>query len=273
MAFDASAEERDTRGFISITTTRPFVALMPNCTLLPPVSDADLAQHRDAGVAQALVFLVGEGLRRGDGDAVAGVHAHRVEVLDAADDDAVVRGVADHFHLEFLPAQHRFLDQHLVHRREFEAALDDVLELLAVVGDAAAAAAEGEAGADDGRVTDLGLDLDRLLEGLRDLGLRAFQPDFLHRHAEQLAVLGHADGLALGADQLDAVLLQHAVVGQVERAVQRGLPAHGRQQRVGLFLGDDLLDRLPVDRLDVDRVGHFGSVMIVAGLLFTSTTR
>ena len=58
-----------------------------------------------------------------------------------------------------------------------------------------------------------------------------------------------------GADQLDAVLLQHAVVGQVQRAVQRGLPAHGRQQRVGL-LGDDLLDRLPVDRLDVDRVGH-----------------
>src|SRR5690606_1020707 len=60
----------------------------------------------------------------------------------------------------------------------------------------------------------------------------------------------------LGADQLDAVLLQHAVVGQVQRAVQRGLPAHRRQQRVGFLLGDDLLDRLPVDRLDVDSVGH-----------------
>jgi hypothetical protein len=67
------------------------------------------------GVAQALVFLVGERLRRRDGDAVAGVHAHRVEVLDRADDDAVVRLVADHFHLEFLPAEHRFFDQHLVH--------------------------------------------------------------------------------------------------------------------------------------------------------------
>src|SRR3546814_5193263 len=57
--------------------------------------DADLAQHRDGGVAQALVFLVGQRLRRGDGDRVAGVHAHRVEVFDAAHDDAVVRGVAD----------------------------------------------------------------------------------------------------------------------------------------------------------------------------------
>ena len=39
--------------------------------------DADLAQHRDRGVAHALVFLVGQRLRRRDGDRVAGVHAHR----------------------------------------------------------------------------------------------------------------------------------------------------------------------------------------------------
>jgi hypothetical protein len=54
--------------------------------------DADLAQHRDRGVAQALVFLVGEGERGRDRDRVAGVHAHRVEVLDRAHDDAVVGG-------------------------------------------------------------------------------------------------------------------------------------------------------------------------------------
>ena len=38
MAFDASADERDTRGFISITTMRPSAGLTPNCTLEPPVS-------------------------------------------------------------------------------------------------------------------------------------------------------------------------------------------------------------------------------------------
>jgi hypothetical protein len=38
VAFEASAEERETRGFISITTTRPLSALMPNWTLEPPVS-------------------------------------------------------------------------------------------------------------------------------------------------------------------------------------------------------------------------------------------
>ena len=38
VAFEASAEERDTRGFISITTMRPSAGLMPNWMFEPPVS-------------------------------------------------------------------------------------------------------------------------------------------------------------------------------------------------------------------------------------------
>ena len=38
VALEARAEERDTRGFISMTTISPLSGLMPNCTLLPPVS-------------------------------------------------------------------------------------------------------------------------------------------------------------------------------------------------------------------------------------------
>ena len=38
MAFDASALERDTRGFISMTMTRPSSGLTANCTFEPPVS-------------------------------------------------------------------------------------------------------------------------------------------------------------------------------------------------------------------------------------------
>jgi hypothetical protein len=79
--------------------------------------DADLADDRERGVAQELVLLVGQRLRRGDGDAVAGVHAHRIEVLDRADDDDVVVAVAHHLELEFLPAGDRLLDQDLADRR------------------------------------------------------------------------------------------------------------------------------------------------------------
>ena len=38
VALDASAEDRDTRGFISITTWRPVTGSTANCTLEPPVS-------------------------------------------------------------------------------------------------------------------------------------------------------------------------------------------------------------------------------------------
>ncbi len=38
VAFEASAEERETRGFISMTIMRPSAGLMANCTLEPPVS-------------------------------------------------------------------------------------------------------------------------------------------------------------------------------------------------------------------------------------------
>src|SRR3546814_1032991 len=37
VAFEASAEERDTRGFISMTTMWPLLGSRANCTLEPPV--------------------------------------------------------------------------------------------------------------------------------------------------------------------------------------------------------------------------------------------
>ena len=37
VALEASAELRETRGFISMTTISPVSGHTPNCTLLPPV--------------------------------------------------------------------------------------------------------------------------------------------------------------------------------------------------------------------------------------------
>ena len=86
--------------------------------------DADRADHRDRCVAELLVGLVGQRQLRRDGDRVAGVDAHRVEVLDRADDDDVVVPVADHLELELVPALDRLLDQHLADRALAQAALD-----------------------------------------------------------------------------------------------------------------------------------------------------
>ncbi len=96
--------------------------------------DADGADHGDRLVAQLLVEAVGERLLRRDGDRVARVHAHRVDVLDRADDHDVVGAVAHHLELELAPADDRLVEQHLPDRRGLEAVRDDPLELLGACG-------------------------------------------------------------------------------------------------------------------------------------------
>ena len=138
MALEASAEERDTRGFISITTISSVSGLTANWMFEPPVSTPDRADHRDRLVAQLLVLAVGERLLRRDRDRVAGVHAHRVDVLDRADDHDVVVAVAHHLELELAPADHRLLDQHLADRAGGQALGHELAELGLGAGDAAA---------------------------------------------------------------------------------------------------------------------------------------
>ena len=76
-------------------------------------------------------------------DRVAGVDPHRIEILDRADDHHVVGAVAHDLELELLPADDALLDEHRADRRELEPARDQRLELLAVVGDAAARCRRG----------------------------------------------------------------------------------------------------------------------------------
>ena len=94
------------------------------------------------------------------------------------------------------------------------------------------------------------------------------EPDLRHGIAEEFAVLGLVDRGRGRADEFDVVLGERSHLLEGERAVQRRLPAHGRQQREparhGAALGrDDLGHHLGRDRLDVGpvrhvRVGHDG---------------
>ena len=209
----------------------------------------------------ALVLHVRERLLRRHRDRVAGVHAHRVHVLDRADDHHVVRVVAHHLELELAPADHRLLHQHLADRARGQTLAHHLAVLGCGARDAAALAAHREAGAHDRRQADV-------LEGA--LGLphrldrgapRHSQPRALHRRAEQVAVLGAADRLVVGADQLDPEALERAVVGELAGQVQRRSAAERGQQRVGALALDHAGDRLGQQRLDVGgrgelRVGH-----------------
>ena len=88
----------------------------------PEFADATYIEPLLPGpVAQGLVLAVGEALLGRDGDRVPGVHPHRVDVLDRADDHHVVVAVAHDLELELAPAQHRLVQQHLIDRRDRQA--------------------------------------------------------------------------------------------------------------------------------------------------------
>ena len=109
------------------------------------------------------------------------MHAHRVEVLDRADDHDVVVQVADHLELELVPAADGLLDEHLGDRALAQAALDDRAQLGLGLGEAAAVAAERERRPDDsGR-----RNRPELVDRGDDLRLRCPQPAALDGVAEQ----------------------------------------------------------------------------------------
>ena len=222
---------------------------------------ADRPHDGDRRVSHSLVFLVRQGQNRGHGDRIARMDAHRVDILDAADNHTVVLAVANDFQLELLPPEDGLIDLDLADHGGVDPAPDQVLEFIAVVGDPSPGPAHRERGADDHRQTDLV----KKPPGFVQTGHRqrpwqpqADRPD--HRD-ELLAILGPVDHLPRGPDHLDPERCQGPVVIQRAGGVQGDLAAQGRQQgvnrcAVGLLLGDDLGDRFERDRLDVRAVGE-----------------
>ena len=92
--------------------------------------------------------------------------AHRVQILNRANDDAVVGLVPHDFHLVFFPTQQRLFNQQLIGRRRFQTAFAYNFKLFRVVGNAAAGAAERETGANDGGETQGLLNCPSLVHGV-----------------------------------------------------------------------------------------------------------
>ncbi len=235
---------------------RPSAGLIENCTLLPPVSTP--ISRRIAIEASRISW-----------------YSLSVSVCDGATviESPVWMPIGSRFSIEHTMMQLSALSRTTSISYSFQPISDSSIsssrvgdrssprwqivdELFHVVGDAAARAAEREARPDHRREADLLLHSQRLGERVRDARARGGEPDARHRLLELQAVLGLLDRLGRGADQFDVVLVQDPVLVEVHRAVERGLPAHRRQDRVRLLLRDDAFDHLPGDRLDVRDVGH-----------------
>ena len=145
-----------------------------------------------------------------------GVHAHGIKVFDGADDDALVLVVAHDLHLKFLPAEQAFFDEHLVARRDIEAVGTIALVFLAVVGDAAPAAAERVARADDDReVADQFVGcLERVGQIVMVAERATSRPIFSMACLKISRVLALFDGFRLRSDQFDPVFFENSGVAK-----------------------------------------------------------
>ena len=185
------------------------------------------------------------------------MNTHRVEVFNRADDDAVVVLVAHHFHLVLFPAEDGLLNQQLMRRRRIKTAFANCQKFVFIVGNAAARTAHGKRRTNQRREADLFLRCQSLVHGVADKRFRARQTDFFHRFFKAATVFRLVNRVFGRTDQLDVVFRQHAVARQIQRTVQRGLAAHRGQNRIRPLLGDNLLHRLPHNRLDVGNIRHF----------------
>ena len=206
--------------------------------------------------AEHLELLVRQGLGRRHHDGVAGVDAHRVQVLHGAHRDDVAHGVPHGLKLDFLPAEDGLLHQHLGDGRGIQTGLGNGAQLGFVLGRAAAGAAQSEGRTHDDGIADPVRHGQGLLHGLGDVGGDHRLADLRHGLLEQLPVLCPGDGLGVRAQQADIVGLQKALLVQLHGQRQAGLAAQARQNGVRPLLEDNALDGLHRQRLEIDLVGH-----------------
>ena len=186
------------------------------------------------------------------------MHAHGVNVFDGAHDDAVAGLIAHDFHLVFFPADDAFFHKHLASGRKLQTLRHNLAQLLLVVGDAAARAAEREARAKHAGVAHLAGKFDSVFNRIRIAAARAFQTNFFHGLGEQLAVFAALNSRQIAANHFDAISIEHARFRQLNGRIQARLAAKGRQQGVGVFFSDNALDELSGNGLHIGAVGQAG---------------
>ena len=178
---------------------------------------------------------IGQGLHGGDDDAVARMHAERVDILHRADGYAGVLGVAHHLVFDLLPANETALDHHLANRASAQATLHALPVLLLGGNDATARAAKGEGGANDGGETDL---RERRLCSLHALVVvyplhhgawRRGLPNAIAHLAEELTILRHLDRRERRAEEANRMPLEDTGIIERHRHVECRLPAESSE--------------------------------------------
>ena len=141
--------------------------------------------------------------------------AHGVKIFYRADDHEIIAEIAHHLELEFLPAQHGFLDERLMHGAGVQGARNQVREFLAIVRNRAARASQRERRPNHHGITEFV----RKTHGVGHRGdnLRRgnFKSNLAARVFKEQAIFGDFDGAQRRANQLHIIFLKNSGLGEL----------------------------------------------------------
>ena len=143
VALEANADERDTLGFISTTTSEPSSGSTANWMLEPPVS-TPISRMMAIAASRISWYSLSVNVCAG---------ATGVEVLDRTDDHDVVGRIAHYLELVLLPPENALLDQALVTRRLLQSPFHHPAKLGLRLGHPGTRSPERKARPHDGRQT------------------------------------------------------------------------------------------------------------------------
>ena len=143
------------------------------------------------------------------------MYTYGVKVFHRADGEHIARAVAQHLELYLLPAADISFDEYLGNGREHQTVVSNEPELLFVVGDAAAGTAQRVRGTDDDGIAAYSVcHLHALFDGVRDVRRNDGLTYLVHGLFEQFPVLCPVYRIDVYAYELDAVLIQKALLGK-----------------------------------------------------------
>ena len=160
--------------------------------------------------------------------------------LHVADGDAVVSAIPNHLVLDLLPALHTLLHEHL--RASRERLHTQRLELMFVLCETRTEPAKSVGRANDDGVPDSARSHDCLVDRRRGARLRAAFADLCHSAREQLAILGHDDGVDGCSEHLASKRFE--LVLELDTDIQRRLTAERDVDSVRLLVLNDLAHEL-----------------------------
>ncbi len=170
---------------------------------------------------------------------------------DAADDDVFAVGERVHVHfgcvLEELVDQDRALG--VGNRADLHRLRHVFFDGLQIVGDHHGASAENVARPDENRQADFGCGGDGFLGRERRAAARLRNIQFSEQRAEAAAIFREIDRFGIGADDLRAVALQ------LEREIQRSLPAELHDHALRIFALEHGEHVFESERLEVEAIG------------------